>query len=97
VYSCIKDCEGRVYATGFEMTQSGNTLQVDARCVSEATCGGSDEWDADPARLVYSSGFDSLGTSPSELLTVPSWQGTGQIDIIVTGLDLCGSDASCAE
>lgn len=50
--SCVKNCEGTVYATGFEWNPvDDDTLQVTARCVAEATCGDSDERDAQPAEL----------------------------------------------
>lgn len=51
--SCIRTCEGEIYATGFVWTVTATTVIVDATCIVEATCGDSDEFPALPAVLEY--------------------------------------------
>lgn len=51
--SCVRTCEGEIYATGFVWTVDATTVRVDATCIVEATCGDSDEFAAEPAVIEY--------------------------------------------
>lgn len=98
--SCVKNCEGTVYATGFEWNKvqdiDDNTLQVTARCVAEATCGDSDEREAQPAELSRGTTTLSMQTGDTTV-SIPSWDQSVEVDYLVTDIDLasCGSDTSC--
>ncbi|USN54868.1 MAG: hypothetical protein H6765_10535 [Candidatus Peribacteria bacterium] len=95
--SCIKNCAATVSATGFAWNQTApNTIQVTATCMSEATCGDSNEWDAVPAELVYRELTHRVDIVENATLQIPSWSGAGFITVSVAGLTACGSDTGCA-
>lgn len=96
--SCVRTCEGEIYATGFVWTVSANTVIVDATCIVEATCGDSDEFAADPAVIEY--GTSSISTTivgGSFNFDLPSDTVTGATVNIVIDVSACAGAQPCIE
>ncbi|USN54874.1 MAG: hypothetical protein H6765_10565 [Candidatus Peribacteria bacterium] len=96
VTSCEKNCEGTVYATGFKWNElDANTLQVTAQCVSEATCGDTDQWDAIPAELTYTNGTPVSFTLFAPTFTIAGWDGNNKVITVDVAACAPGYLAAC--
>ncbi|USN54864.1 MAG: hypothetical protein H6765_10515 [Candidatus Peribacteria bacterium] len=91
--SCIQNCEGTVYATGFTWSSIEGQMRVDATCVSEATCGDSQEWPAQPAEMNYLQEWVTLQNT-STSFEIVGWDGNPHT--INVDFSSCGpTDEAC--